>query len=144
MSDHNKCPSSEKEDEKCIFRLSYFHRIEPMHGPRFSMLKAFIRIFSKVVPKQVAFTWNLSGLSTSCLLHSIHTLKNEILRVNGVTKKAWPVLAAAWFDSKLMGWDFGTCPAAACCWTEGSTKYGHHFKRSNSKFISKLETLKPR
>ena len=29
MSDHNKCPSSEKEHEKCIFRLSYFHRIEP-------------------------------------------------------------------------------------------------------------------
>ena len=29
MSDHNKCPSSEKEPEKCIFRLSYFHRIEP-------------------------------------------------------------------------------------------------------------------
>ena len=31
MSDHNKCPSSEKEDEKCIFRLSYFHRIEPKY-----------------------------------------------------------------------------------------------------------------
>ena len=29
MSDHNKCPSSEKEHEKCIFRLSYFHRIQP-------------------------------------------------------------------------------------------------------------------
>ena len=31
MSDHNKCPSSEKEPEKCIFRLSYFHRIEPTY-----------------------------------------------------------------------------------------------------------------
>ena len=31
MSDHNKCPSSEKEHEKCIFRLSYFHRIQPNH-----------------------------------------------------------------------------------------------------------------
>ena len=31
MSDHNKCPSSEKEHEKCIFRLSYFHRIEPIY-----------------------------------------------------------------------------------------------------------------
>ena len=31
MSDHNKCPSSEKEHEKCIFRLSYFHRIQPTH-----------------------------------------------------------------------------------------------------------------
>ena len=31
MSDHNKCPSSEKEHEKCIFRLSYFHRIEPTY-----------------------------------------------------------------------------------------------------------------
>ena len=31
MSDHNKCPSSEKEHEKCIFRLSYFQRIQPMH-----------------------------------------------------------------------------------------------------------------
>ena len=29
MPDHNKCPSSEKEHEKCIFRLSYFHRIQP-------------------------------------------------------------------------------------------------------------------
>ena len=31
MSDHNKCPSSEKEHEKCIFRLSYFHRIQPIY-----------------------------------------------------------------------------------------------------------------
>ena len=31
MSDHNKYPSSEKEHEKCIFRLSYFHRIKPNH-----------------------------------------------------------------------------------------------------------------
>ena len=31
MSDHNKCPSSEKEHEKCIFRLSYFHRIQPRY-----------------------------------------------------------------------------------------------------------------
>ena len=29
--DYNKCPSSEKEDEKCIFRKSYFHRIQPRH-----------------------------------------------------------------------------------------------------------------
>merc|ERR1712218_12100 len=27
--DYNKCPSSEKEDEKCIFRKSYFHQIQP-------------------------------------------------------------------------------------------------------------------
>ena len=31
-STHNKCPSSEKEHEKCIFRLSYFHRIQPIHS----------------------------------------------------------------------------------------------------------------
>ena len=31
MSDHKKCPSSEKEHEKCIFILSYFHRIEPRY-----------------------------------------------------------------------------------------------------------------
>ena len=31
MSDHNKCPSSEKEHEKCIFRLSFFHRIQPIN-----------------------------------------------------------------------------------------------------------------
>ena len=29
--DHNKCPPSETEDEKCIFRKSYFHRIQPNH-----------------------------------------------------------------------------------------------------------------
>ena len=29
--DHNKCPPSETEDEKCIFRKSYFHRIQPRH-----------------------------------------------------------------------------------------------------------------
>ena len=29
MSDHNKCPSSKKEHEKCIYRKSYFHRIQP-------------------------------------------------------------------------------------------------------------------
>ena len=29
--DHNKCPSSEKEDEKCILRKSYFHQIQPNH-----------------------------------------------------------------------------------------------------------------
>ena len=27
--DHNKCPSSEKEDEKCNLRISYFHQIQP-------------------------------------------------------------------------------------------------------------------
>ena len=34
MPDNNKGPSSEKEHEKCIFRLSYFHRIEPIHTPQ--------------------------------------------------------------------------------------------------------------
>ena len=29
--DHNKCPSSEKEDEKCNLRISYFHQIQPIH-----------------------------------------------------------------------------------------------------------------
>ena len=29
--DHNKCPPSEIEDENCIFRKSYFHRIQPTH-----------------------------------------------------------------------------------------------------------------
>ena len=29
--DHNKCPSSEKEDEKCNLRISYFHQIQPSH-----------------------------------------------------------------------------------------------------------------
>ena len=29
--DYNKCPSSEKEDEKCIFRKSYFHQIQPSY-----------------------------------------------------------------------------------------------------------------
>ena len=39
MSDHKKCPPSEKEHEKYIFRLSYFHRIEPMHGTKNDDLK---------------------------------------------------------------------------------------------------------
>ena len=30
--DHNKCPPSETEDEKGIFRKSYFHRIQPNHN----------------------------------------------------------------------------------------------------------------
>ena len=30
--DHNKCLPSETEDEKCIFRKSYFHRIQPNYG----------------------------------------------------------------------------------------------------------------
>ena len=29
--DHNKCPSSEKEDENCILRQSYFHQIQPSY-----------------------------------------------------------------------------------------------------------------
>ena len=29
--DHNKWPSSEKQDEKCVFRKSCFHQIQPMH-----------------------------------------------------------------------------------------------------------------
>ena len=32
--DYNKYPSSEKEDEKGIFRKSYFHQIQPSHKPR--------------------------------------------------------------------------------------------------------------
>ena len=27
--DHNKCPSSEKQNQKCILRKSYFHQIQP-------------------------------------------------------------------------------------------------------------------
>ena len=30
--DHNKCPSSEKEDEKCNLRISYFHQIQPIYA----------------------------------------------------------------------------------------------------------------
>ena len=30
--DHNKCPSSEKSDEKCILRKSNFHQILPTHA----------------------------------------------------------------------------------------------------------------
>ena len=29
--DHNKWPSSEKQDEKCVFRKSCFHQIQPIH-----------------------------------------------------------------------------------------------------------------
>ena len=29
--DHNKCPSSEKENQKCILRKSYFHQIQPSY-----------------------------------------------------------------------------------------------------------------
>ena len=32
MIDYNKCPSSEKEDKKGIFRKSYFHQIQPSHS----------------------------------------------------------------------------------------------------------------
>ena len=31
LIDHNKCPSSEKSDEKCILRKSKFHQILPNH-----------------------------------------------------------------------------------------------------------------
>ena len=31
--DYNKYPSSEKEDEKGIFRKSYFHQIQPSNNP---------------------------------------------------------------------------------------------------------------
>ena len=31
MIDHNKCPSSEKSDEKCILRKSNFHHSEPKY-----------------------------------------------------------------------------------------------------------------
>ena len=31
MIDHNKCPSSEKSDEKCILRKSNFHHSEPRY-----------------------------------------------------------------------------------------------------------------
>ena len=29
---NNKCPSSEKEDEVCILRNSYFHQIQPRYN----------------------------------------------------------------------------------------------------------------
>ena len=31
INDCNKCPFSGKKDEKCIFRKSYFHQIQPRH-----------------------------------------------------------------------------------------------------------------
>ena len=37
--DHNKCPPSETEDEKCIFRKSYFHRIQPSYDHTYSRLR---------------------------------------------------------------------------------------------------------
>ena len=40
--DYNKYPSSEKEDEKGIFRKSYFHQIQPKN-----MFICFIRIYLK-------------------------------------------------------------------------------------------------
>ena len=35
-SEHNKCPSSEKDDQKCILRKSYFHQIQPRGDPQVS------------------------------------------------------------------------------------------------------------
>ena len=34
--DHNKCPSNEKKNQKCILRKSYFHQIQPNHNTVFS------------------------------------------------------------------------------------------------------------
>ena len=44
--DHNKCPPSETEDEKCIFRKSYFHRIQPRH-----VLEIFNELFFCLILK---------------------------------------------------------------------------------------------
>ena len=38
--DYNKYPSSEKEDEKGIFRKSYFHQIQPNH--EYSILQFYL------------------------------------------------------------------------------------------------------
>ena len=51
MIGHNKCPSSEKSAEKCIFRKSYFHHSEPSYITNNDWLFKYITlhyIFSKV------------------------------------------------------------------------------------------------
>ena len=49
MSDHNKCPSSEKEHEKCIFGLSYFHRIQPNHSTHGSDQCGYIHLLYRFI-----------------------------------------------------------------------------------------------
>ena len=42
---NNKCPSSEKEDEVCILRNSYFHQIQPIHIPLILRLSQNIVVY---------------------------------------------------------------------------------------------------
>ena len=86
MPDHNKCPSSEKEHEKCIFRLSYFHRVQPNYtypkvtysGPRVT--------FSD--PKLT----HSDSIHTSPYLHLPHLLLVPLLAIICVKSNLWVVV----------------------------------------------------
>ena len=73
MSDHNKCPSSEKEHEKCIFRLSYFHRIQPKNDSFLIYLGQNLKIFTKILKKKVFLcVFNAAPDVSVCVCVGIH------------------------------------------------------------------------
>ena len=103
MSDHNKCPSSEKEHEKCIFGLSYFHRIQPNHSTHGSdqcgyihLLYRFICLFTAVeVELLCRLGWRSCHLSClmllSCLMspHTDSPIFISATSVTCVTNTVW-------------------------------------------------------
>ena len=71
MSDHNKCPSSEKEHEKCIFRVSCFHRIEPSN----------IKLCDKKHPQDCLFhtIFNECRNGDSCRYHHKNSIVSNLV-----------------------------------------------------------------
>ena len=100
MSDHKKCPSSEKEHEKCIFRLSYFHRIEPrykVHMGRQSLILTVTLIgdFSVVMPRQGSVGTSISDISNHIIIPTIYRGCHQLHRLAGtlsiLTRKGYLV-----------------------------------------------------
>ena len=63
MSDHNKCPSSEKEHEKCIFRLAYFQRIQPIYILYRYIIDSIIYVLKTLfTPNHITFVFKLQRI----------------------------------------------------------------------------------
>ena len=88
--DHNKCLPSETEDEKCIFRKSYFHRIQPRHimlyqGSCNTVFLFLIILWTKGIQWRVE-TGKTGALLSSCHNHKITDNSGMTLQCSGLVR----------------------------------------------------------
>ena len=114
--DHNKCPSSEKEDEKCILRQSYFHQIQPSHDISHEASPSSLQVPGSRCPLQTLYSSQLVAAPGSkekkCSSHGTSNLSLSCSRLRAssrvkqgarllVTSLLWNLLAlSSWLSTQ--------------------------------------------